>query len=268
VTEPSFFDPRSCPPLETFGADPQLVALFTRSMVDLQSSVAGKRDLDGDEAVRALEFWIIHYAIMLFRTSDAARVLMTHNLAREALVNQRHAFESFVRAAFFGSNPQSALNEFRARPLRELKTLDLSKTPHDDAYLRIKAEADAVLAEHPELAKFALPSLETMIETDPTVKAQLYGREYRGPSKLVHGGVESFDLTMPLDATGSRNPSFDSRMPPWWINQVLVSLTSYLAPYPIMVNIVFEQPPDNGPRQAMEELKSIDDRLYSRRNET
>ena len=261
------FDAR-CPSLETVGVDRELAGLFKYAMRSLQSEAASVTVVEHPNTeLGAAQHWILHYAIMLFGTCDAARVLATHNLPREAWLNQRHAFEIMVRAGYFGSNPGAALNELRAEPLRKLKHLELQGATDDERYKVMSERAAEALASYPELATFSLPPLEQMIDADPGVRANVYGRHYRFPSSLAHGDVRSFDLTMQSGPDGGLRASFDSRAPGWRISELIASLTIYLLCFRPFIAGAFEREDPAGNDEAMAALVAIDRRLFVARSQ-
>ncbi len=227
-------------------------------MASLQRDIVGINTLaDPEEAVAVLRAWVVHYGVLLFGTCDAARVLVTHNLAREAWMNQLHAFEIFVRATYFGSNPDKALLEMQAEPLRAMRQYDLAGGEDNEARRSLQQRIDELIAQHPEVEGFKLPPFEQMIESGAGIRDSVYAAHYRRPSILIHGSVLSLAETFKATEQGNLNASFDSRQAPLRVNEIVSQLTSYLIGYRTIVAIAFERSPPRGVSEGMERLQSV-----------
>jgi hypothetical protein len=261
-TPPSVFDVSTCPQLLDFGLDKEIERVFKFAMTTLQNKIVEIKTVeDWNSENGAAKWWTLHYAFLLFGTCDAARVLATHNLAREAWINQRHAFEMLIRAVYFSRFRVSALLELRAEPIRLFALLKQSGITKGLLYNARKLDAEKAIDRCPEIEKFELPPFEQMVLVQPKQRPALYAKHYRMPSNHVHGSVLSFKSTMTLDPGGVIEASFDSRQQPSVYNELFGTLSNYVLPFCDLVAEVFEIERFEGVQEHLDENASADRRL-------
>ena len=236
-------DVLDCPTLIDSGLDVRIDRIFRQAMIELQAITVACPELTAPtEERRAVQWWAYHYDVMLFGACDSARVLATHNLARQAWLHQRQGFEYLIRAVYLADNPKSALLELRAEPIRRFALLKQSGIFSGARYDTLAAEARAASTRHPDLADFRLPKFEQMVPNGQKERARMYALHYRLASNDTHGTVLSMPKSLVPEADGSVTVTFDARTSRSDLDELFGTLSNYLLSYNLFLGKVFDRP--------------------------
>jgi|ERR1700680_1315857 len=176
-----------------------------------------------DGMPNAVDYFLLYNSALLYGAADAVLTLVLHNLGREARILERQAFEYWVRATHYASNPDAARLALYSTPFQEKRILDdLGYDKNQKRYRRLARICQEVQQKVPDAENYREPPLRAIINPkgDPDLN-RFYALHYRVSSQMAHatsagvGGVWNTD-----------GLSFDSRQKN--PNYTLVNVTIYL----------------------------------------